>query len=59
LKFNITQDKTVVEFCKTVVATAQFLVPIWLLLVSVALLCSREPNGTKIGIKKCAVAITV
>ena len=38
---NRTQDKTVVEFCKTVVATAPFLMPILVPVVSVTLQSSE------------------
>ena len=47
-------------FCKTVVATAPFLMPILVLLVSVPLFRSAtDANGTKIGIKNGADATTV
>ena len=60
LKFNRTQDKTVVEFCKTVAATAPFLMPILVPLVLVPLFRSvTDTSGTKIGIKNGAVATTV
>ena len=57
---NRIQDKTVVKFCKTVAATAPFLMPILVLFVSVSLLRSvTDTMGTKIGIKNGAVAATV
>ena len=59
-KKNRTQDKTVAEFCKTVVATAPFLMPIFVPLVSVTLWNSgTDTKSTKIGIKNGAVANTV
>ena len=52
--------KTVVEFCKTVVAAAAFLMPILVIFVSVSLLCSvTDTCGTNIGIKNGAAAATV
>ena len=54
------KDKTVVKFCKTVAATAPFLMPILVPLVSVTLRNSgTDTKSTKIGIKNGAVATTV
>ena len=48
------------EFCKTVVATAPFLIPILVPSVLVPLFRSvTDTSGTKIGIKNGAVAATV
>jgi hypothetical protein len=59
-RFNRTKDKTVAEFWKTVVATAPFLMPILVPVVSVTLRNSgTNTKGTKIGIKNGAVATTV